>query len=322
MVDVPHPSAAVAAAVGTPSVAEAAALLAAGPDARLVVAKQTSAGATVAVAQASAQVGGGARRGRLQIVGLGPGGAGHRTAAALTALRAADAVVGYGPYVDAVADLLTPRQRVVRGAMGAEAERAIAALSLARAGWRVALVSSGDPGTFAMAAVTLELAPEVLGTGDDEGPTRAVPIEVIPGVSAAPAAAARAGAPLAGPHAALTLSDLLLPWEAIERQLRAAAGAGLALALYNPRSKGRPDHLARARAILLEVLPPTVPVVVATDVGGPAEALVTTTLGDLDPTAATMRSVVLVGSSETAVVGGRVVTARRHPRPAPSPEDR
>ena len=200
--------------------------------------------------------------------------------------------------------------------MGAEVERATVALSLARAGWRVALVSSGDPGVFAMAAVTLELAAETLGhthTGDDAE----VPIDVVPGVSAAPAAAARAGAPLAGPHAVLTLSDLLIPWATIERQLRAAAGAGLALALYNPRSKGRPEHLARARAVLLDVLPPTVPVVVATDVGGPAERLATTTLRGLDPNEATMRSIVLVGSTETTVTAGRVVTARHHPRPAP-----
>ena len=131
-VDVPHPSAAVAAAVGTPSVAEAAALLAAGPDARLLVAKQASAGATVAIALGRAAAAGRPRAGRLQIVGLGPGDAAHRTAGAVGALRAADVVVGYAPYVDAVADLLQPRQRVVRGVMGAEAERATVALSLAR----------------------------------------------------------------------------------------------------------------------------------------------------------------------------------------------
>jgi precorrin-3B C17-methyltransferase/precorrin-6Y C5,15-methyltransferase (decarboxylating) CbiT subunit len=314
-VEVPHPSAAVAAAVGTPSVAEAAALLAAGPGARLLVGKRTSAGATGAVA-----VGPGRRPGRLQIVGLGPGGAAHRTPAAVTAVRSADAVVGYGPYVDAVADLLQPRQRVLRGAMGAETERAGAALALARAGWHVALVSSGDPGVFAMASVTLERAREPApGDPGRPGGGEDLRIDVVPGVTAAYGAAALAGAPLAGPHAMLTLSDLLVPWEVIEGQLRAAAGAGLAIALYNPRSKGRPHHLEQARDVLLQILPAAVPVVVATDVGGPAQRLVTTTLADLDPAHADMRSVVLVGSADTVAAGGRVVTRRHHPRPGAQP---
>jgi precorrin-3B C17-methyltransferase len=188
--------------------------------------------------------------------------------------------------------------------MGAEAARAGEAVALAAAGWRVVVVSSGDPGVFAMASVTLEVAAG-----------RGVTVEVVPGVTAAQAAAAAAGAPLAGPHAAVTLSDLLVPWERIEDQLRAAAGAGLALALFNPRSAGRPDHLARARDVLAGVLDPATPVTVVTDATGPDERVTVTTLGDLDPTAAGMRSLVLVGTADTAVLGGRVVTRRHHPRP-------
>jgi precorrin-3B C17-methyltransferase len=188
--------------------------------------------------------------------------------------------------------------------MGAEAERAGEAVALAAAGWRVALVSSGDPGVFAMASVTLE-----------EAAPLGVAVEVVPGVTSAQAAAATAGAPLAGPHAALTLSDLLVPWERIEAQLRAAAGAGLALALFNPRSAGRPDHLARAAAVLGEVLDPGTPVTLVTDATGPDETVTVTTLADLDPAAAGMRTMVLVGSPDTAVLGGRVVTRRHHPRP-------
>jgi precorrin-2 C20-methyltransferase/precorrin-3B C17-methyltransferase len=188
--------------------------------------------------------------------------------------------------------------------MGAEAARAGEAVALAAAGWRVAVVSSGDPGVFAMASVTLEVAAG-----------RGVTVEVVPGVTAAQAAAAAVGAPLAGPHAAVTLSDLLVPWERIEDQLRAAAGAGLALALFNPRSAGRPDHLARARDVLAGVLDPATPVTVVTDATGPDEQVTVTTLGDLDPTAAGMRSLVLVGTADTAVLGGRVVTRRHHPRP-------
>jgi precorrin-3B C17-methyltransferase len=143
-----------------------------------------------------------------------------------------------------------------------------------------------------------------------------VRVDVVPGVTAASAGAAAAGAPLAGPFAALTLSDLLLPWAAIEGQLRAAAGAGLALALFNPRSAGRPDHLARARDVLAEVLDPATPVAVVTDATGPAEAVAVTTLGDLDPAAASMRSIVLVGTADTVVADTGVVTRRHHPRPA------
>ncbi len=299
-VDVPNPSGAVDDAVGTPSVAEAAALLAAGPGARLVVEKRRGPAATAAVAVGSSPAGG---RGRVRVVGLGPGGAEHRTPAAVRAVRQADAVVGYGPYVDAVGALLRPDQFVLRSSMGAEAERAGQACALAGAGWTVVVVSSGDPGTFAMASVTLE-----------EGAARGVDVEVLPGVTAASAGAAAVGAPLAGPYAALTLSDLLIPWPTIEAQLRAAASAGLAMALFNPRSAGRPDHLARARDLLTDVLDPATPVAVVSDATGPGESVVRTTLADLDPTAAGMRSIVLVGTADTVAAADRLVTRRHHPR--------
>lgn len=301
-VDVPDPSDVVDAAIGTPSVAEAAALLAAGPDARLVVGKQRNATATAAVALGPRR----RRPGRLRIVGLGPGDPRHRTPAAATAVRQADAVIGYAPYVDAVGPLLRPDQMVIRSTMGAEADRAQGALALAAAGWDVALVSSGDPGVFAMASVALELAAK---DGNDS-----VEIQVVPGLTASSAAAAAVGAPLAGPHATLTLSDLLLPWSAIEGQLRAAAGSGLALALYNPRSAGRPDHLARAQAVLLEVLGADTPVAVVTAAGDGEERVDRSTLGTLDPAAAGMRSLVLIGTAETVDLGSHLVTRRHHPR--------
>ena len=299
-VDVPNPSGAVDDAVGTPSVAEAAAMLAAGPRAHLLVEKRRGPTATAAVAVGPPRAG---RTGRVRVVGLGPGAAEHRTPAAVRAVRQADAVLGYGPYVDVVAPLLRPDQVVVRSPMGAEAERARQACALAGVGWTVALVSSGDPGTFAMASVTLEVAAEW-----------GVEVEVVPGVTAASAGAAAVGAPLAGPYAVLTLSDLLIPWPTIEAQLRAAAGAGLALALFNPRSAGRPDHLARARDLLASSLDPSTPVAIVSDATGSAETVVRTTLADLDPTLAGMRSIVLVGTADTAVTGDRLVTRRHHPR--------
>lgn len=298
-VAVPNPSEAVRDAVGTPSVAEAAALLAAGPDARLTVTKTKGSNVTAAVARRARPAG----VGTVRVVGLGPGGGDHRTPAAVKALRSADAVVGYGPYVDAASALLLPHQRVFRSAMGDEAGRAEDALALASAGWEVALVSSGDPGVFAMAATCLEVA---VG--------RTVSVEVIPGVTAAHAAAAATGAPLAGPHALVTLSDLLQPWAAIEGHLRASAQAGMALALYNPRSAGRPDHLARALGVLGQVLAGTTPVAVVSDVCGPAESVAIATLDTVDPTVAGMRSIVLVGTAETELADGRLVTRRHHPR--------
>ena len=310
-VEVPHPSEAVDRAVGTPSVAEAAALLAAGPGARLLAGKHVdpTGGATAAVARGAPGRRSGAGPGAIAVVGLGPGGARHRTPAAAAAVRAADAVVGYGPYVDAAAPLLRPDQLVVRSTIGAEAARAGDAVALAAAGWRVAVVSSGDPGVFAMASVTLE-----------EAAARGVPVEVVPGVTAASASAAAVGAPLAAAHAAVSLSDLLVPWAAVEAQLRAAAGSGMALALFNPRSAGRPDHLARAAAVLAEVLDGATPVAVVSDATGPGERVAVGRLDQLDPAGVGMRSLVLVGTADTAVVGGRVVTRRHHPRPQPAPE--
>jgi precorrin-2 C20-methyltransferase/precorrin-3B C17-methyltransferase len=174
----------------------------------------------------------------------------------------------------------------------------------------VAVVSSGDPGVFAMASVTLELVAE-------HAPD--LPVTVVPGVTAAQAAAALAGAPLAHDHAVISLSDRLVDWTVIEGRLRAAAAADLAVALYNPRSRARTDHLDRARAILAEHRSPETPVMVVTNAARPGEAVLTTTLGGLDPRQVGMNTIVLVGASATAVLGGRVVTRRHHPRPATAP---
>ncbi len=293
-VEVPTPSDVVARAVGTPSVAEAAALRAAGPGAELVVHKQANDVATVAIARRTRP------EGRLRIVGLGPGAPQLRTAAAEAAVRHAHVVVGYGPYVDAAADLLSAHQEVVRSPIGEEVVRAKQALAEAGAGRDVALVCSGDPGVYAMASITLELAADAPG----------VEIETVPGVTAALAAAAAVGAPLGHDFATISLSDLLTPWEAIETRLRAAAAADFAVALYNPRSQRRSWQLEAARTILLEHRSPATPVAVVTDASRPDEQVQVTTLAELDPAEAGMTSCVLVGSSTTRVVDGRVVTPR------------
>lgn len=297
-IDVPHPSELVDAAVGTPSVAEAAALLAAGPGAELVVPKHKNATATVAIARRAGPAG------SVSVVGLGPGDPRHRTAAASAAIRAAEVVVGYDLYVEQCQNLLTPAQTVICSPIGAEADRCRIALDRAAAGTRVALVCSGDPGVFAMATLVHELAPEFAN------PT----VEVVPGVTAASAAAALLGAPLAHDHAFLSLSDLLTPWPLIERRLRAVAEGDLAVALYNPRSARRTWQLESARIILLEHRPPSTPVGIVTDATRPGQEIVLTTLDQLDVEAVTMLSIVIVGSSTTTEIGGHLVTPRGYAR--------
>lgn len=307
-VAVPSPSEAVRAAVGTPSVAEAAALLAAGPGARLLVAKRRAPTATVALAalfdptpRGRPVATRGADRGWVAVVGLGPGDAAHRTAAAERAVRGAEVVIGYSAYVACAADLITPGTTVLASPIGEEVGRAKQALAEAAAGRRVAVVCSGDAGVYGMASLVCALAPEVAPD---------VEVEVVPGVTAALAAAAALGAPLGHDHAVISLSDLLTPWPVIATRLRAAAAADLVVALYNPRSARRTWQLEAARSILLEHRAPATPVGVVTDACRPGARTTLTTLGALDPAAVGMTSCVIVGSSATTVTGGRMVTPR------------
>ncbi len=247
-------------------------------------------------------------RGEVVVVGLGPAGRPWLTPEAQEALAGVDELVGYGPYLDRVPP--NPRQRRHPTDNRVEAERAAHALELAAAGSRVAVVSSGDPGVFAMASAVLEVACEPRFAD--------VPVRVLPGLTAAHAVASRAGAPLGHDYCVLSLSDLLKPWEVVAERISAAAKADLVLAIYNPASKSRTWQVAAARDLLLEHRAPETPVVVGRDVGGPRESMTVTTLGDLDPDAIDMRCLLLVGSSTTRVAergdGGRVVfTPRRYP---------
>ncbi|MCV2491775.1 precorrin-2 C(20)-methyltransferase [Geodermatophilus sp. YIM 151500] len=247
---------------------------------------------------------GGGHAGEVAVVGLGPGSRCWTTPEAAEALAAADDLVGYGPYLDRVP--ANPRQRRHPSDNRVEAERAAHALELARSGRRVAVVSSGDPGVFAMAAAVLEVAerPEFAG----------VPVRVVPGLTAAQAVAARVGAPLGHDFCVLSLSDVRKPWAVVVDRLRHAAAADLVIALYNPRSTVRPHQLGEAQKVLLEHRSPDTVVVVGRDVGGPEERLTVTTLGDLDPHTVDMRCLVLVGSSRTRVSpSGAVWTPRTHP---------
>ncbi|WP_375474436.1 precorrin-3B C(17)-methyltransferase [uncultured Jatrophihabitans sp.] len=293
-VRVPNPSEVVRRAVGVPSVAEAAALLGTrgrADDAELVVPKRASAHATVAIARH-------APRGRLAVIGLGPGSADLLTAAARSELRRAAVVVGLDQYVDQIRHLLRPGVEVLASALGAEEERAHTAVAKAREGHAVALIGSGDAGVYAMAAPALEVA-------DDS-----IDVVGVAGVTAGLAAAAVLGAPLGHDHCYLSLSDLHTPWPVIERRVRAAAEADLVVVCYNPRSVKRDWQLDRALELLAAHRPPDTPVGVVRNATRPDQTAWVSTLADLDTTRVDMYSLVIVGASTTRIVGGRMVTPR------------
>ncbi|WP_098024031.1 precorrin-2 C(20)-methyltransferase [Streptomyces sp. st115] len=249
--------------------------------------------------------------GDVVVVGTGPAGPLWLTPETRGALAAADDVVGYTTYLDRVP--VRPGQARHGSDNKVESERAEFALDLARRGRRVAVVSGGDPGVFAMATAVLEVA--------SQEEYADIPVQVLPGVTAANAAAARAGAPLGHDYATISLSDRLKPWEVIAERLRAAASADLVLALYNPGSTSRTWQVGKARDLLLEHRSPDTPVVLARDVGGPTESVRTVRLADVDPTEVDMRTLLIVGSSQTRWIrrGGAgadrsvVWTPRRYP---------
>jgi len=255
-------------ATGCWGVAEGAALAAAGPDGILIVPRRQSRGATCALAQAPAPLDAasfGRPRGRLAIVGIGPGDPAWRTPEASALLAAADDVVGYRLYLDLLGRAIAGKRRHA-SAIGQESERARLALDLAAAGGAVALVSSGDAGIYGLAALVFELL-------DREGQRdwSAVEVTVAPGVSAMQSAAARLGAPLGHDFCVISLSDLLTPWPRIHARIEAAAAGDFVVALYNPRSSRRPGHLAEAAGLLLAHRRPDTPVAIARNLGRAGE---------------------------------------------------
>lgn len=232
--------------------------------------------------------------GRLAVVGLGPGDARFLTADAVATLEAAEAVYGYGPYLERVPH--RPGQSRHASDNREELARAAAALDHAVAGARVALVSGGDPGVFAMAAAVCEAV--------EHGPPpwRMIDLAIVPGVTAMLAVAAAAGAPLGHDFCAISLSDNLKPWALVERRLALAAEAGFVIALYNPVSRARPSQLATAFALLARHLPASTPVIFGRAVGRSDEQVAVVTLAEAAAQPADMATLVVVGSAETRVV--------------------
>jgi cobalt-precorrin 5A hydrolase/precorrin-3B C17-methyltransferase len=255
------------------------------------VQKQKSGNATIAIGRLPV-------RGRLSLVSLGPGDEALIPPLVREALVASELVVGLGQYVDRIRHLLRPGTRISTPPLGEEIERAKQALAEAGSGVSVALVSGGDVGVYAMASPALELADED------------VEVVVVPGITAAQAAASLLGSPLGHDHCAISLSDLLTPWEIIRERVRAAAEADFVLTLYNPRSKVRDWQLGKAREILLDHRSPDTPVGLVKDAYREGQSVILTDLGSLRPEDVDMLTTVIVGNSRTEIRAGRMVTPR------------
>lgn len=318
---VTDPSDTVLAEVGTRSVSEAAAL-ALGQAADLRVPKRKSANATCAVAVSDAPdvAPAGRSRGRLAVVGIGPGQSGWRTPEASKLIAEADELVGYSLYIDLLGPLATGKPRA-DFPLGGEEARCRYALERAGEGVNVALVCSGDAGIYAMGALVFELLDRPEADGGVSDAARRAEVVCTPGVSALQAASSRIGAPLGHDFCAISLSDLLTPVEDIRRRLRAAAAGDFVVAFYNPVSKTRRTLLAEARDILLEHRPDDTPVLLARALGRADETLRTVQLSALQVDDVDMMTVVLVGSSNSRVVklgdGPRMYTPRGYARKMP-----
>ena len=295
-----NPSDAVFAEVGCHGVSEGAALAAAGPDSTLVVPKLKSRRSTVAIARAphvleASSIG--RARGRLSVVGIGPGSDAWRSPEARAFVEAASDLVGYSLYLDLLGPLAKGKVRHDFD-LGAEELRVRHALELAGRGRNVALICSGDAGIYAMATLVFEL----IDRGGLSDAAKRVEVAVTPGISALQAAAARAGAPLGHDFCTISLSDLLTPIDDIRRRVKAAAEGDFVIAFYNPVSKKRRTQLAEARDVLLQHRPSDTPVVLATNLGREGELVRVVPLGGLNVDDVDMLTVVIVGSSQSRVM--------------------
>lgn len=239
-------------------------------------------------------------KGKVYVVGLGPGGGNHLTARAQFAIKDSQVIVGYHVYISLIEGLIAGKEVISTG-MGQELARCQKALELAVLGKKVALVSSGDPGIYGMAGPFLGLA-----AGLSDGPD----VEIVPGITAATMGAAVLGAPLMHDLAVISLSDLLTPWEVIEKRLRMAAEGDFVTVLYNPRSNGRPGYITRAREIFLLCREKETPVGIVRNAAREGQIKIITTLKELPEEDIDMFSVVIIGNSQTFISGEFIITPR------------
>lgn len=258
---------------------------------------------TVSSAQGQGAGGNGSHQHRkLYVVGLGPGDQEHMTARVQSVLNEVEFIVGYKTYVDLIRPFITHQQIVATG-MRQEIDRCREAIRLAAEGHRVAVVSSGDAGVYGMAGIIIECL--------EQENLLEMPLEVIPGVTAASAAASMLGAPLMHDFAVVSLSDLLTPWEVIEKRVRLAAEGDFIFALYNPKSNGRPQHIETVREIILGYRHPHTPVgLVREALRGEESSVEITTLADFTNHTIDMLTTVIIGNSQTRIVGPYMVTPR------------
>lgn len=246
------------------------------------------------------------QKGKLILVGIGPGGVKHITPAAVAAFAESDVVIGFGAYLNQVKTLVG-ETRVQEFPMGKEQERALEALRLALEGMKVALVTGGDAGIYDMAAPLFELLTEL------EPEERAlVDVEVIPGITAVSMAASRVGSPLAQDFAVISLSDRLVPWDQIEKRLDAVASADMVVALYEPSSRHRPGQLGKAQDVLLRHREGATPVAVAHEVTRADETVSVTTLAQMTEFAHDKRTLIIVGNSKSKSIGDWMITPRAY----------
>jgi cobalt-precorrin 5A hydrolase/precorrin-3B C17-methyltransferase len=309
------PSQVVFAEVGCHGVSEGAALAVTGADGVLEMTKRKTANATCALARAPSVLTDlpGRGRGRVSLVGIGPGDAIWRTPEASRMVAQAEELVGYGLYIDLLGPIAAGKPRA-DFPLGGEEDRCRYALEEAGKGRDIAIICSGDAGIYAMGALVFELLARGMGPGGVSDAARRVEVVSAPGVSALQGAAARAGAPLGHDFCAISLSDLLTPREDIVKRLNAAAQGDFVIAFYNPVSMRRRTLLAEAREILLKHRPADTPVLLASSLGRPEEALRYRRLDALEVDEVDMLTVVLVGSSQSRLVqtgdGPRMFTPR------------
>ncbi len=314
-------------ATGARAVAEPAALLAAG-EGKLLMEKQKIGNVTVAAAEMGKTSNKGEQNavnksGKIYVVGTGPGDISHITPHALKAIRGSDIIVGYGTYIDLINDLVRDKEVFSTG-MTQEIDRCRKAVELARGGKTVAVISGGDPGIYAMAGLVFELlrdqeAEDIRDQGRNASGSPLNPrtleslnpvVEVIPGISALNACAARLGAPLMHDFASISLSDRLTPWEIIEKRLDAAALADFVIVLYNPKSKGRAEHISRAREIVMKYRRPETPVGIVRAAMRENEVIVVTDLEHMLENEIDMQTSVVIGNANTVVWNNLMITPR------------
>ena len=233
---------------------------------------------------------------KLYVVGIGPGGREHMTYKAVEVIKESDVIVGYTPYIEYLGELVEGKELFSTGMKG-EIERCKQAIEMVRKGKTTAIVSTGDAGLYGMAGPILELA---------EG----IEVEVIPGVTAAFSAASELGSPIMHDYASISLSDLMTPWEVILKRVEKAAEADFVITMYNPRSKGRPEHLEEAIDLVLKHRKPTTPVGIVKDSGRPGTKITITTLGEMDYEMVDMLTVLIIGNSNTYIENDKMITPR------------